>query len=100
MFDEDPSCGYTPQGNNLIVIPERAEPAPTHVTWTPEALARLNRAPIFLRKMVQVKLEERAVAEGTPVTVELMQRYRQEREKELGIKFDDFANPTRREQTP
>ena len=100
LFDEDPSCGYTPQGNNLIVIPERAEPAPTHVTWTPEALARLNRAPIFLRKMVQVKLEERAVAEGTPVTVELMQRYRQEREKELGIKFDDFANPTRREQTP
>ncbi|MEK7685043.1 MAG: radical SAM protein [Verrucomicrobiota bacterium] len=100
LFSDDPSCDYTPQGNNLIVVPQCAAPAPTPVTWTPEALARLNRVPIFLRKTVQRKLEERAAAEGTPVTVELMQRYRQEREKELGIKFADFTDQTRKEPTP
>jgi hypothetical protein len=43
--------------------------------------------PVFLRPMVKGKLEERARNEGVPVTPELMARHRQERERELGLKF-------------
>lgn len=100
LFGEDPSCSYTPQGNQLIEVTQRPIPVPTPVTWTPEALARLDRVPIFLRQMVQRKLEERAATEGWLVTAELMHRYRRQREQELGIKFEDFVNSIRQERTP
>ncbi|MBI3456343.1 MAG: hypothetical protein HY002_11210 [Candidatus Rokubacteria bacterium] len=55
------------------------EPAPGEVTWTPEAEARLTRAPSFLRGMVRRLAERRARAEGIRViTPELMTRYKQE----------------------
>lgn len=57
----------------------RPEPAPGEVTWTPEAEARLRRAPVFLRGMVRRLAERRACAEGIAViTPELMTRYKQE----------------------
>lgn len=96
LFGDDPNCSYTPQGGALITLQQHAAAPDVPVTWTPEARARLKRAPLFLRKTVQRKLEERAAAEGTPVTVELMQRYRLEREKELGMKFDDFIKQTQK----
>ena len=54
--------------------------APTdEVTWTPEAEARLARAPLFLRGMVRRLAERRARAEGIGViTPELMTRYKGE----------------------
>jgi hypothetical protein len=53
--------------------------APAAVTWTPEAEARLARAPGFLRGMVRRLAERRARAEGIRViTAELMTRYKQE----------------------
>ena len=55
--------------------------------WTPEALDRLSKVPTFLRKMVKRNLEARARAEGIPVSADLMMRYRQDRERELGLKF-------------
>jgi hypothetical protein len=49
------------------------------VRWTPEAEARLQRAPAFLRGMVRRLAERRARAEGVSViTPELMGRYKQE----------------------
>jgi GNAT superfamily N-acetyltransferase len=49
------------------------------VRWTPEAEARLQRAPAFLRGMVRRLAERRARAEGvTVITPELMTRYKQE----------------------
>lgn len=55
------------------------EPAPGAITWTPEAEARLRRAPVFLRGMVRRLAEKRARAEGlTVITPELMTRYKQE----------------------
>jgi GNAT superfamily N-acetyltransferase len=55
------------------------EPAPGEIRWTPEAEARLGRAPAFLRGMVRRLAERRARAEGIAViTPELMGRYKQE----------------------
>lgn len=55
------------------------EPAPGDVTWTPEAEARLLRAPAFLRGMVRRLAERRARAERIRViTPELMTRYKEE----------------------
>ena len=54
-------------------------PSPGTVTWTPEAEARLARAPVFLRGMVRRLAERRARAEGVAViTPELMARYKEE----------------------
>ena len=57
----------------------RPEPAPGEVRWTPEAEARVARAPMFLRGMVRRLAEKRARAEGVRViTPELMTRYKTE----------------------
>ena len=54
-------------------------PGPGDVTWTPEAEARLQRAPVFLRGMVRRLAEKRARAEGIAViTPDVMTRYKQE----------------------
>jgi radical SAM protein with 4Fe4S-binding SPASM domain len=117
LMGEDPSCAYVPAGGEPFVSAlgdgEDAEApgaetaseseaaavpaagsgaaggkAGAPVDWTPEARERLARVPLFLRKVVKRKLEERARAEGTPVTAELMARHRSDREKELGLKFN------------
>ena len=55
------------------------EPTATEVTWTPEALGRLQRAPLFLRGMVKRLAERRARQEGiTTITHEVMTRYKNE----------------------
>ena len=55
------------------------EPPPGQVHWTPEAEARIARAPVFLRGMVRRLAEKRARAEGVGViTPELMTRYKSE----------------------
>ena len=52
---------------------------PGEVRWTPEAEARVARAPMFLRGMVRRLAEKRARAEGvTVITPELMTRYKSE----------------------
>jgi proto-chlorophyllide reductase subunit len=60
--------------------PEPApDPARAEVRWTPEAEARVARAPFFLRGMVRRLAEKRARAEGIRViTPELMTRYKTE----------------------
>ncbi len=54
-------------------------PGSDEVRWTPEAEARVARAPMFLRGMVRRLAEKRARAEGVRViTPELMTRYKSE----------------------
>lgn len=54
-------------------------PEPREVTWTSEALERLERAPAFLRGMVRKLAERQARAEGiTVITPEVMTRYKRE----------------------
>lgn len=88
LMGEDPSCSWIPQGNAPVTIAEPVPAAAGGVDWTPEALERLDKVPLFLRKVVRRKLEERARAENTPVTADLMARHRREREIELGLKFN------------
>jgi len=85
LMAEDPNCNYIPQGGKEIPVMDIH--LTDQVTWTPEAKERLKKIPIFLRGLIKKKLEERAVAEGVPVTKDLMQRHKIEREKELGIKL-------------
>ncbi len=87
LLGEDPSCNYVPRGGQTIPVLEERTAAGTPVIWLPEALDRLQKLPIFLRGFVKHRLEQRARAENAPVTVELMQRHRKEREQELGIRF-------------
>jgi hypothetical protein len=83
---EDPNCTYVPRGEELIAIQETV--ADEEVEWTPEARVRLERIPVFLRPLIERRLEERARGEGMLVTAALMQRHREERERELGIRFN------------
>jgi radical SAM protein with 4Fe4S-binding SPASM domain len=98
LLAEDPNCGYVPKGAEPVqallpgrpgvaLRPEGGERS-GEVDWTPEARDRLSHLPVFLRPMVKRKLEERARRENTPVTLELMRKHREERERELGIKFN------------
>ena len=60
-------------------VPTGPTPGSTEVTWTPEALERLQRAPVFLREMVRKLAERRARQEGiTTITPEVMTRYKSE----------------------
>jgi radical SAM protein with 4Fe4S-binding SPASM domain len=86
LMGEDPNCEYVPKGGSLIQV--ASVDAAFAVDWTPEAKERLSHLPIFLRPVIKKKLEARARAERVPVTVELMQRHRAEREQELGMKFN------------
>ncbi len=85
LMAEDPNCLYEPKGGPLIE--SRLEPGSEEAVWTPAARERLGKMPLFIRTMVKRRLEKRAKLEGVPITPELMQRHREEREAELGIKF-------------
>lgn len=86
LMGEDPNCEYIPKGG--IIVDALVLKSTDEVDWTPEAKARLAKLPIFLRPVIKKKLEARAREENIPVTVELMQKHRQERERDLGIKFN------------
>lgn len=89
LLGEDPNCDYMP-GNGDVVAAENGDSGEeSHPVWTEEARNRLEKVPIFLRTVVKRKLEERAAREGVTVTVEMMRRHRQERERELGIHFTE-----------
>ncbi len=88
VMEEDPNCLYKPYDGEVIpIMNDPITPSNKNIIWTDEAKERLNKIPIFLRGRIRKKLEERAKTEGIPVTKELMQKHRSEREKELGIKL-------------
>lgn len=49
------------------------------ITWTPEAKARLEKAPVFIRPMIKKGVEKKAKARGlTEITEELMDEAKKE----------------------
>ena len=84
---EDPSCTWQPESKTVIKV-EQAPPAEPGELWTPEALERLKKIPLFLRKFIRRRLEEKAKSEGAIITPEFMSRHREQREKEMGFSFD------------
>ena len=71
LMGEDFLCSYQPQGEAVI------EPLPdpgTTVAWTPEAEARLERVPSFVRRFVRRRAEDHArEVKAEAVTVEHLQ---------------------------
>jgi radical SAM protein with 4Fe4S-binding SPASM domain len=88
LMAEDPNCSYIPLGGKEIPVFPHQAAFDQEAQWTDEARARLKKLPLFLRPIIKRNLEARAKAEGISITPELMQKYRQEREKELGIRFE------------
>ncbi len=87
LMGEDDNCNHVPKPGGKLIVAAKP-PVDGNVEWTPEAKARLAKLPLFLRPVVRKKLEERARTEGVPVTAELMQKHRLQREQELGMKFN------------
>ncbi len=79
---EDASCAYEPSGQVEPVLPRAAAYGTAtcrELRWTPEAEARLERIPSFVRGVVARRLEEFARRSGeSVVTVDLMARVRDE----------------------
>lgn len=69
-WNEDPWCAYQPGQTRPVAL--------TPIAWTPEAQARMERVPAFLRGMVRKRLEARARERGMDcVTVELIRELRE-----------------------
>jgi radical SAM protein with 4Fe4S-binding SPASM domain len=76
----DPSCVYEPAGD-LAPIPRRevtyGSPVAPSLAWTPEAEARMNRIPSFVRGVVVRRVEDYARGRGlTTITPELLAEIR------------------------
>jgi radical SAM protein with 4Fe4S-binding SPASM domain len=71
LMGEDFLCGYQPGGGALI---EPLQPPSGALSWTPEAQARLERVPSFVRRFVRRRAEDHAREIGAPsVTAEHLQ---------------------------
>lgn len=67
---EDPYCLYQPKGGADAM-------ASIHVSWTPEARTRMEKAPLFVRAMAIRMVERYAIEHGYPmVTPELLDEVR------------------------
>ncbi|MDH3973677.1 MAG: radical SAM protein [Deltaproteobacteria bacterium] len=73
VMGEDPWCDYEPdKAESGIALPHKGE-----LGWTPEAKERLEKVPIFLRKMVKKGLERYARTKGYQViTPDIMEAMR------------------------
>jgi AdoMet-dependent heme synthase len=77
----DPSCAYQPSGTEPVIGMQQpvtyGMSVPRGLRWTPEAEARLQRIPSFVRGVIVKRLEEYARRRGAAeVTVELMREVR------------------------
>ncbi len=78
---EDPACGYQPDGHEAVVASPAAvtygESAERTMQWTPEAEARIARAPSFVRGVVAARVEKFAAERGhARVTPEVLDEVR------------------------
>jgi radical SAM protein with 4Fe4S-binding SPASM domain len=71
LLGEDPSCFYQPTGDRPLVEPRRqvtyGSAAATALPWTPEARAKLQRIPSFVRGVVSERVERFAAERGYEV---------------------------------
>ena len=92
----DPSCAYEPSGEAPIVVPPRAVTygaavAPA-LAWTPEARARLERIPSFVRGVITQRLESYARDRGlSEITPELMAEVRRSMPVDFSKRVPFFA---------
>ncbi len=78
---EDPSCAYEPTGDKALVGRSRSAtygaPAKPALRWSPDATARLQRIPSFVRGVVVQRLEQFARDRNRDeITLELMAEVR------------------------
>ncbi len=78
---EDPSCAYEPTGTVPLIEPLRpvtyGDPARRELSWSAEALARIDRVPSFVRGVVVQRVEAFARSRGlTEITPDLMREVR------------------------
>ncbi|HEX6939904.1 MAG TPA: radical SAM protein [Longimicrobiales bacterium] len=81
LMGEDRSCAYEPAGGAPAVKPRRAvtygTAAPATLAWAPDARARLERIPSFVRGVVTARVEAFARERGYDcVTAEVMAEVR------------------------
>ena len=81
LMAEDASCAYEPAGDVAMVTPARdgayGRPAALELEWAPEARARVDRIPSFVRGVVTRRVEAFARERGhARVTPELMDEVR------------------------
>ncbi|HSL81727.1 MAG TPA: radical SAM protein [Thermoanaerobaculia bacterium] len=96
LLAEDPSCAYQPPGGRDLVLPPgeatygaAAEPA---LAWSPDARARMERIPSFVRGVVTKRVEDYARREGlAEVTPELLDRIRREMPVDFSKRLPFFA---------
>lgn len=92
----DPSCAYQPVGDAPLI--ERARPVTygmqveRSLAWTPEAEARMQKIPSFVRGVVTQRLEAYARRQGHAViTVELMREVRRSMPVDFSKRLPFFA---------
>jgi radical SAM protein with 4Fe4S-binding SPASM domain len=93
----DDSCAFEPSGLEAMIEPPRAvtygAEATTGLVWAPEASARLERIPSFVRGVVAARVEEFARARGyTRVTAEVMAEVRSSLPIDFSKKLPFFAS--------
>ncbi len=78
VMGEDPQCGYVKSADAPAEMPAPTEAiGPRTFDWEPEALARLDRIPAFVRAAVVARLEGHAALEGVSrITAEFMNAHR------------------------
>jgi len=66
----DSESGSGPECPFVAMLNETAPPAPSGITWTPEAEARIERIPSFIRPMARKAVERLAESKGYATVTE------------------------------
>jgi len=96
LLGSDESCAYQPVDGAELVVPRVAarygEAVDAELEWSDDARARVERIPSFVRGVVTKRVETYARRQGIGVvTVELLDRIRQEMPVDFSKKLPFFA---------
>ena len=97
VMAEDPACAYEPAPGASIVaraaLPYGAAPAPATMAWSPDARARVDRIPSFVRGVVMKRIEDYARERGvTTITAELLGEVRRAMPVDFSKRMPFFAS--------
>lgn len=110
VMAEDPACGYEPSGDRPVVQPRGlalgsdvvagatyGQPVASALAWAPDARARLERVPSFVRGVVVARIEAFARERGRGlVTTELIDEVRSSMPIDFSKRKPFFLRPDRR----
>ncbi|HEX2253909.1 MAG TPA: radical SAM protein [Thermoanaerobaculia bacterium] len=95
LLGPDDSCAYEPAGGPVLDPPRDTTygmPAELTLTWTPEALARIDRIPSFVRGVVARRVEDWARRHDHPeITPDLLDTIRREMPVDFSKRLPFFA---------